>query len=506
MDRERLIDVYYQRSKVVVIIFWLFTLGSNALVTIMAGISPLLFIMVGFAVLITILSRFRRIALIAPYGITAAVSVLYIGAVSSGTTDPTLPIVLSVLPALYPSYRPAIVTTVVITLITIITSKGSVLLPAHMLTSGFFSYMIIVIVCITVVRLGEKVLTDIARRNTEVVAAKQRTEAMLTQIGEALRKLNQFNAYLQEKISVTQQLTHQVNVGFGEVASGIESQAASVGGINDLMQQSNQDIQDVAGNSRTMRELSSYTEEVTLQGNEQIGELRETVLQADEIITTIVEDVQELNKQNEQIGIILTAIQDMANQTNLLALNAAIEAARAGEHGRGFAVVSSEVRKLAENSAKSAEEITTILSSIGARTEKLNVQVTSGKQALEQSIVSAKRSEDIFHQISDNTQQVLLKARDVEGRTAEIGKASNEIVLEVSSISGVTEQSSAAAQEILANLDEQRSAVDQIVSSFKELEQLIADLNRLTNGDVDAAVISDADSTSPLRSGTQRTR
>jgi hypothetical protein len=140
MDRERLIDVYYRRSKVVVLIFWLFVLGSNALVAVMAGISPLLFIMVGFAVLITILSRIRRIALIAPYVITAAVAVLYIGAVSSGTTDPTLPIVLSVLPALYPSYLPAIITSAVITLITIITSKGVVLLPAHMLTSGFFSY------------------------------------------------------------------------------------------------------------------------------------------------------------------------------------------------------------------------------------------------------------------------------------------------------------------------------------------------------------------------------
>ncbi len=90
-----------------------------------------------------------------------------------------------------------------------------------------------------------------------------------------------------------------------------------------------------------------------------------TMSEINEVVTELAREIRELGRQSEEIGHIVTLITGIAEQTNLLALNAAIEAARVGEQGRGgFAVVAEEVRSLAEQSRRAADEITQLIQAI----------------------------------------------------------------------------------------------------------------------------------------------
>jgi methyl-accepting chemotaxis protein len=211
-----------------------------------------------------------------------------------------------------------------------------------------------------------------------------------------------------------------------------------------------------------------------------MAELRAQIDQVYSVMSDTAHDMELFREQNRQIAQILTTISEIASQTNLLALNAAIEAARAGEAGRGFAVVSDEVRKLAENSRESAEQIGGILGELQSGTERLMRQVNRGREAAENGLSAARRSEEALTEINENTHKLLDQAGEVELRSGKMRASSSEVSGQAAVISTVTQQTNAAMEEILAGMGEQKYITNQMSGSFSHLEKLIGDLQGLT--------------------------
>ena len=196
----------------------------------------------------------------------------------------------------------------------------------------------------------------------------------------------------------------------------------------------------------------------TVQGMNQIAEkVRETALSIDD-----------LGKKSQQIGAIVSTINDIADQTNLLALNAAIEAARAGEQGRGFAVVADEVRALAQRTSSATREIGEMIKAVQQQTKGAIVVMESGVARVEQGTVDAAKSgealEEILRQIGSVAVQVNQIATAAEEQTATTGEISHNIqnINEVVQDTAKNAQESAASAQLLSRLaEEQQKLVGQ---------------------------------------------
>lgn len=329
-------------------------------------------------------------------------------------------------------------------------------------------------------KFSERLQTDAANQRESAITQNNRTQAMIDRISSSLRVLNDFSSKLKQNVTSTSTISLEVTSSFSEVTSSIETQTTSISDISESIQVIEQTSASLATRSTELRALSESSVKLTKSGSEEADLLMQKINQVHDTIDSSVILMKELNEQNKQISDIVATINHISTQTNLLALNAAIEAARAGEHGRGFAVVSSEIRKLAENSQQSTAKIAEILEQIRVKTDQAADQVILGQQTIVESLAATKHVTAVMRSLSNDSMKVEEQSDQVQQLADNVYNQCTQIAEEIITIAGTTEENMAAIEEMSASMTTQDARINEIKESFLQLDELTNDLNKMT--------------------------
>ncbi|MGR6902998.1 methyl-accepting chemotaxis protein [Lysinibacillus capsici] len=298
-----------------------------------------------------------------------------------------------------------------------------------------------------------------------------------TLIQEATQISNQASTFSDRLMSSTKNMSvsiDQVLTTTGELATGATLQAEHAALTLGVTQEVEQKLQAIQAAIKEMTHRSQETTQASKQGLVHAEQSIQGMEAMSEQVTLTASVVQQLSDQSTEINRILQVINAIAGQTDLLALNAAIEAARAGEHGKGFSVVAEEVRKLAEESAKSTSQIAAIIDTVVKETVKAGdamQNVVAAVQTNTQYLDANKQALDaILQHIVDTVAQI----DEVTTASHLIQTETVEVVRAVENMTAVSQQSSAGTEELLATMEQQNTAVH-------ELKNMAESLSGMTN-------------------------
>ncbi|MGG4340530.1 methyl-accepting chemotaxis protein [Paenibacillus lautus] len=263
-----------------------------------------------------------------------------------------------------------------------------------------------------------------------------------------------------ETASATEEITRQgASIEQGATTS-VQSTLDASHAINEM----SIGVQRIAVSAEDLATVATETEREAASGVNFIQQVSKQMVQISDSVGSTVEIVSNLKERSSHIEEIVNAITEISNQTSLLSLNASIEAARAGEHGRGFSVVASEIRKLADHSSASAGQIFGLLQDItkdSQETEHAMQQVTSevltGQKKMEEAIES-------FENILKSAQKVAWKVQEVSAVSEQMAAGSEEIAASVSEMATIAEDSLSGVKAVNDMTAKQSSLVQEVAS------------------------------------------
>lgn len=260
------------------------------------------------------------------------------------------------------------------------------------------------------------------------------------------------------------------------VTQGSEAQVHALDQVSTVVAEMSANMEELATTANSMAKVAEKATLATDAGQQAIGNAAK---QMDSMVKAASEAKAasgELKDSSKQIGEIVQLISSIAGQTNLLALNAAIEAARAGEQGKGFAVVAEEVRKLAEQSERAAQQITGLIQknhhNINNVVESIETAIANVDQGV--TVVGAAGVE--FQQIAYFVKEVVSQVRSISGSLAQLAAGSQQIVASVNEVEKTCQEATGELQTVSAAVQEQSAFTEEIASACTMLSRLAEQL------------------------------
>ncbi len=266
-----------------------------------------------------------------------------------------------------------------------------------------------------------------------------------------------------------------------QMSQSIQEEAVSVSQIRSTMDKSLQEIDNALSVSQNIVASTKEMNDKVNDNYNHISKAADYALTVNDVMGTTTDTVSDLRNNLEVVNSLLEGIKQIAGQTNLLALNAAIESARAGEQGKGFAVVADEIRKLAEQSAEIAGNISEVTKSLFIKAKTADEQSLEGGEAVRKIQATLKKVNDSFKEFMDSYGK---SNKVLEENMEMISQATGNflgIQDEIKGVTGIAEDNSASAEEILATLENENSLISEMNSSVNDLNKLSNALKELLN-------------------------
>ncbi len=255
-----------------------------------------------------------------------------------------------------------------------------------------------------------------------------------------------------------------------QISQGSQAQSEAAASTAAAVEEITVSISSVAGNTDDVRKLSEKSLQQTRLGNQNVTSMIGEIERVQNAVKLIADSVAEFVDSTRAIAGMTQQVKDIADQTNLLALNAAIEAARAGEQGRGFAVVADEVRKLAEKSAQSANEIDRVTNSLNQKSTDVEATVQQGLRSLQSTQEQVERVSSVLTEAGVLVEQSSAGVNDIASSVGEQSVATSEIARNVEKIAQMSEENHAALEsnaDQIARLEQLANELQGAVRRFK---------------------------------------
>lgn len=319
-----------------------------------------------------------------------------------------------------------------------------------------------------IAQLAEGINTMQTSLNTLVVQTVKTSEHVSASAEELSASVEQSTTATEQLATLSQNSSEGANIqlqSFSEVSSSIQQLSAA--------------IQQIASSSSDMLHSSEKANESTMNGSRNVQNIVQQMSLISEIVGKLANIIQNLEQKSKEIGNITNIITNISEQTNLLALNAAIEAARAGEHGKGFAVVAGEVRKLAEESKKSALLIDDTLDKVQTEISNAVTYMNHGTEKVNQGIILSNEVSHSFDEIQALILSVTSRIQEVSASIQEMTSVSEHIATNSEQVKHIAETNALANQESAASVEEQLAIMEEISSSAQFLSSLAENLQTM---------------------------
>ena len=276
-------------------------------------------------------------------------------------------------------------------------------------------------------------------------------------VAEVVSSADKIAASASDLSAVSEELavsSSQVSSAMLEISTGAETQRSELNATQGALEQQRKATAEMADAASQVARLGEEIRTVADRHRNDIAAAGNTLLDVREVVRTTGTEVTQLAEQSAAIDDFVDLIKRISSQTNLLALNAAIEAARAGEHGRGFAVVAEEVRQLADESARAAEDVARTTRVIREQVEEVTATMAVGQ-------AKVRGIESVAEGAARGLTQIVAAVEQVEQAASRVTSAAHEN-------RGVTEQLGAQAQQVVSRAVSHASSAEQVTAATEQ--------------------------------------